>query len=291
MTSSALSSSNSAAVVDIPGQWHLVLDYTNDTDNPVDVSATWIKGFKSTEQKTNRVKATHSIGRTITAGMEFELISLSSTLEYNFTHETETVSMNQEEIEQRRELNVKAKVSPHTRLIRWQLVADVAGSEVGFDKIVDSKDPKYIDGIGKQTKATVIIAREIEPGSTKLRIKHKQRGKYMAVISRKNWPAATLSHDNNYYFKIHRASGNQYRIETLNTTHPGYRFMYSSDQGGVYFDTQDDNDKQLWTLSRSFPLRDGDIVTVRNVYWPASYLCYHDGPATSVYCLHDQEEE
>jgi len=281
--------------VKVPGKWRLVLDYQNNNPIPANMISSWTTGFTSIRETTHFVRATQSVEGKIVVGDVFQFVKVEAT--FTSKSESGTSVMERDEISSTRELQITTTVPPNSRLIRWQLLADVAGNEVGFNKVVDSHDPTYIDNLDNRVEATVIRARKIVAG-TKFRIKHKERQQYISVTTRKSWPAATLSYADIYHFCFSPASNGQYRIKTFNTTDRGYDYMYSSTYGGIYFDkernpTVDPNDtrKQLWTISRSLPLYDGDTIIIQNTNWVDAYLCYYNGSTTNVFCEYAQMNE
>jgi len=116
-------------------------------------------------------------------------------------------------------------------------------------------------------------------------LKHIGSGEYIKDVKaaglRKDWPHGRLGDPrgefqllfSNPVGPIHGDGQTLVRIRSMTTTTKGYDFMYSSEQGGVYFDQDDQsNDKQWWKVSKvgcagdDDVLRQGDIVRFQNKY-------------------------
>lgn len=266
--------------------------------------------MKQRKSKTETIESTHSVGiggkasRTVEAstsvgdvvkGMLIQILEL--TVSYSFAHRRESVTMLENEIYESRTSETTVTVPPKSTLTRWELIADVAGTKIGycnsFDILNDTHAPTDIFF----SRAKVLVPRRINYGHTRIRIKHSEQNEYLTVTQRKNWPAATLGYASNYLFVLCKDSRGT-RIKTLNSTHPGYVWAYSSSAGGIYFDwhrqigySKDGNvDVQHWIPSKDEPLYDGDVVSFKNKYYYDSFMCHHYGPATNVYCLARRED-
>lgn len=116
-------------------------------------------------------------------------------------------------------------------------------------------------------------------------LKHIGSGEYIKDVKaagvRKDWPHGRLGDPRGEFQLLfsnpvgptHGDGQTLVRIRSMTTTTKGYDFMYSSEQGGVYFDQDDQsNDKQWWKVSKvgcagdDDVLRQGDIVRFQNKY-------------------------
>jgi hypothetical protein len=287
--------------VRVPASWRLIFDFDNQNDNTATQTTLWRKGFRKTHTQGETITATHQFGGSITAGVtattsgveagqKFQVKELAVQLQvnYQYTHVNQQVKMTETEIYDSTEVSVQITIPPRARFRRWQLVADVGGEEIGCNYIIDTID-NATNVVIQHADVKLLLGRKIELQTSRFRIKHKELGLYMTVVRRKGWPAATLGHNSDFYFSLWRSSG-KYRIKTLNSSDVLYDVMYSSDQGGIYFDQNEDCDKQRWTISKPLPLYKGDEVTIMNVRWTTAGLCYHKGPATTVYCMYGKED-
>jgi len=199
--------------------------------------------------------------------------------------------MTQSEIYGIKTSTLEIEIKPNTRLIKWQLVVDVGGHEIGCEHIVDSINDENCPS-KEEISIKVRTRRQITMG-TRFRLQHASRGSFINIVERKEWPAANLTPHSECYFSFHseREGFNGYRIITHNSTQPPYNAMYSADAGGIYFDKHRDKKTQFWKPNRNLPLHFGDKVILLNAYWPTAGLCYHKGPDTDVYCHFNQHDE
>jgi hypothetical protein len=287
--------------VRVPASWRLIFDFDNQNNYTVTPTTQWKKGFQNAHRQGEAITATHQFGiaagqtgttPVVAAGERFQVKELAVQLQLHdqYTHTNAQVKMTESEIYDSTEVIVVITIPPRARFRRWQLMADVGGEEIGCNYIIDTIDNAENVAIQHAT-VKLLLGRKIELGTSRFRIKHKQSGSYLTVVRRKGWPAATLSRNSDFYFFMWSAYSRSYRILTTNSTDNGYDVMYSSTHGGVYFDQYHAGyAKQLWTISKPFPLYLGDEVTIMNDYWTTAGLCYYEGPATTVYCLYGEED-
>lgn len=280
--------------VSVPATWKILGRYHNDNIRDVVEKITHTSGMTNHISETRTIEATHSVG-VIAQGTLFKILEL--TFSYNFAHRRERVTMRQNEIYESRTRETTVTIPPKSTLTRWELIADVAGTKISysnnFDILNDTRAPADTPiGLAK-----VLVPRRINYGHTRIRIKHLEKNEFITVTERSNWPAATLGYASNYLFVLCKDSRGT-RIKTLNSTHPGYVWAYSSTGGGVYFDWNRELGRsylrneniQRWIVSKDEPLYDGDVVSFKNKHYHDSFMCHHVGPETNVYCLERRED-
>jgi hypothetical protein len=274
-------------------------EYENSGNVSVQQKITITKGMKNLTSTKRTIEATHSIGASVEAGDPFEIVSVTAS--YSFSHKQSEETMTQKEIYESQTIEHTVTIPPHSRFTRWSLDADVGGAIIQGMHLIDVVDDIHTNTPripqAMTSRSRIIVPQLIHFGKTVVRLKHSERNEYMTVVNRKNWPAATLGHSNLFHFLLCEDSRG-IRIKTLNTMHSGYEWAYSSEQGGIYFDLDQrigdadngDVNKQHWSISKAAPFHHGDVVTFKNKHFNNSGLCYHDGPATNIYCLEQRED-
>jgi len=235
--------------LDVPTEWKKIYVYNNRHTYPVRGMSRWTKGLK-----------THIVGKTLTADKDAgeevatgELFQLSR-INVSFTdgHSLQEAVLSQDDIYGSNKIQTSyVSIPPMAKLTRWQLVATVAGHEIGFEQFVDTigdeKPPQqqrssflrtgagYDDGyIGDRASynlkqlqrhdssgsAMVIMGRSltmkpINYGSTRIRIKHQFTNQYLTVHRWYSQLAATLQLSPDYHFILYKSS-NGTKIKTLN---------------------------------------------------------------------------
>lgn len=312
--------------LEVPTTWQKIFVYNNRHTYPVRGMSRWSKGLK-----------THITGKTLTAdrdegedvfiGETFQLSSINVTF-------TDGRSLQEEQLTQddiyssKRIHTTYVTIPPLTKLTRWQLVAMVAGHEIGFERFVDThgneKPPpqlkdflrtggKYDDGyIGDRASnmkqlqrhnsvghAMVLVGESlsmqpIHYGSTKIRIKHVFTNQYLTVFRSYRKLAATLLLSPDFHFILY-SSPNGTKIKTLNplSFQPRQQWLSASGASGtIYFEDENARTNVYWTLSKEGQLYDGDTVTISNNHHRGSGLCYfHKAPSTNVYTLAGRKDE
>lgn len=278
--------------------WKTTFEYENASNVSVQQKITITKGMKNVTSDTKTIIATHSIGASVAAKDPFEIVSVTAS--YSFSHQQSEVTMTQNEIYESKVIEHTVTIPPNMKFTRWELEGDIGGAIIQcmhyFDVIDGIQDTQRVPQV-ITSRAGILVRQLIHFETTVIRIKHEEKNQYMTVVSRKNWPAATLGHSALFHFVLCEDSRG-IRIKTLNTMYPGYEWAYSSDQGGIYFDVDqrigdsrdDDVNKQHWTISKAAPFHHGDVVTFKNNQFNNSGLCYYDGPATNIYCLATRED-
>jgi hypothetical protein len=277
--------------VEVASRWKKIFDYDNRNSNAAKMTMSWTKGFRNLHREEESITASHQFSMTLGVNAAiYKVVSLNIELGYQYTDTTQQLTMTEKEIYGSRQVTVEAEIAPKTRLVRWQLVADVDGEQIGCDYIVDSIDQADNPPI-QRSSVMVLLRRQIELGKSFFRIMHKNSNLYMTVVKRLNWPAATLGLNSHFYFSLDSAGSGRYRIKTHNSTDEGYNIMYASDKGGIYFDREyASSPKQLWTISKPFPLYLEDEVAFKNGRWTTAGLCYHKGIKTDIYCMFGKED-
>lgn len=311
--------------LDVPTSWQKIYVYNNRHTYPVRGISRWSKGLK-----------THITGKTLTAerdegdevigGDHFQLSSIN--VSFTDGHSYQEEEMTQDDIYSSKKIHTTyVTIPPMTKLTRWQLVATVAGHEIGFEHFVNTlgieKPPpqrssflrtgatSYDDGyIGDRAynmkqlnrhnsvgRATVIVGRSlsvqpIQYGSTKIRIKHLFTNQYLTVFRSYRRLAATLQLSPDFHFILY-STPNGTKIKTLNPLQPRQEWLSASGvNGSVYFAEDNAKSKVYWTLSKEGQLYDGDTVTFSNNHHKGSSLSYfHKAPSTNVYSMPGRKDE
>lgn len=219
-----------------------------------------------------------------------------SVLLYSYERANTVRQVRGKEIQRSREETTTFTVPPKTRLVRWQYVADIIGNEYDFHHTLTTTDDAV--PVDCEVTATVEHKREIVFGSTPIRIRHKDDGRYVTVVTRDRWPAATLGHSDRFQFVLCESGEGKesVKIRSLSTPCPGYEYLSASAFEWVYGGRDkdfDDGRSLYWFLSKRPPLYDGDVVTFRNLNYENKYLCYRkkSRKSTDVYCLTRKEEQ
>lgn len=277
--------------IDVSADWEQST-YNNDNTEKVIQKITYVTGIKDRKSNTETLVATHNVGGKVSAGDWFKIVKLE--LSYSFTHQRTTADMSENEIYETRTIETTVTIPPRSTLTRWELVADVAGTKIGYDHYIDVLNDTQSTPHINISRARILLRRRINYGHTMLRIKHSERNEYINVIQSGKWPAATLGNSSSYLFVLCQDTRG-IRIKTLNTTHPDLVWAYASYDEGVYFDlnqemgdsSDSDVDKQHWSISKEEPLFGGDVVSFKNKHYANKVMCY----TTDVYCLQGREDK
>lgn len=305
--------------VDVPTSWQKIYVYNNRHTYSIRGMSRWTKGLK-THITGKTLTADRNAGEEVLTGEMFQLANIN----VNFTdgHSFKAEQLTQDDIYTSKRIHTTyVTIPPLTKLTRWQLVATVAGHEIGFEHFIDThgndkppaqrssfirtgasgKDEGYISDPAYNMKqlsvATVIVGdslalQPINYGSTKIRIKHLFTNQYLTVFRSYRRLAATLQLSPDFHFILY-SSPNGTKIKTLNPLQPGQEWLSApGPNGSVYFAEDNDKSKVYWTVSKEGQLYDGDTVTFNNNYHRGSGLCYfHKAPSANVYSLAGWKDE
>lgn len=262
--------------IDVTSRWKKLTDHINHLKNDVSVPVSWTFGSHSLLKHNKWITA---------PGTSFQILYLEAELTEN-----DRAIMYQSEIYNSNECSATVNVKADSRFIRYQLVNEVAGHEIAYDHFVDTPTDDCSSLRSVKCTATILVRKVIHFGRS-FRLMHKKTKKYVEIVSRKKWPAATLGTSNPASFQLTEVSEGIYKVKILNTPYSGYDVMYSAEAGGIYFDESSSNEKQLWTMSKAPPFYEEDVVTFTNVHWPQAGLCHHEGEHTNVYCMNGRADE
>lgn len=280
----------------LDGYWKKVFEEENNSPVPIEVTRSYSTGMKTSNTEEKTVTNTH------TAGIELKgevgtVAVLSVGLSYQFQRETQTKTTSGSEMHKSEEQTVKFTVPGWTRLVRWQFVVEFADDfAYEYDWTVTATNSTEMP-IAINTTATVRLTKQIHFGSTPIRIKHKSSGRYMIIVTRKRWPAATLGSSKSFHYILYDTGSRGIRIRALQSTISWKDYLYAAIDGGVYFDVSWESDrrasmeKQHWYLNKGPLLYDGDVVTFRNNNYDNDYICSNCGGKSKVEIYHKKKSE
>lgn len=283
---------NEECDIEVHTRLEKIFEYHNDTISESTIQTKWIKGLWNAQRGRKAERSSHFLNVNVgEKGPPFKILRLEANIG---NKEGDNCVLSEQDIYDTKEMTATVTVAPKSQLIRWQLVSHILGHDIGYDHIIDKSD-KEGDKDGdkfaldwSKCVARILVPRQIFYNQTRLRIKHKAQGKFLTIVTHKNWPAATLGLNSQFYFVLHKTPQG-IRIKAANTTVPDYDVLYSSDSGAIYFDRwTTDSSKQCWTISKADPLFNGDTVSFMNKWWDDSALCFHNG---SVACTRNKEDE
>lgn len=275
-----------------------VYEYENQMDAEAEIESKVTKGLMIKEQNKKTDKSTNAFEESAKAGVEFKIIKLEFGAKYSRGREISYEVMSETELRSGEEITVKRKIAAGKTLTRWKVFAivtneiTVLGKSIDTDKDLTEK-MKESEGNGE---AKIYLPRKIVYGETQFRIRHKGTNKYLisVLIDNKGGRSdlLTLRRNPNYYFKLDKCP-NGVRIRAVNCTYSNKCYAHSNDPGQIILTCKVDNDlSQIWIISKTDNLRNGDVVTFRNKKWENADLCHSEkGGTTNVFCLYNTEDE
>lgn len=185
-------------------------------------------------------------------------------------------TLKETEIHGLREKTLRFIIHPGQKIVKWQFVVDIAGNEYAHNLILTHANdelPKDFD-----VRVTVLCRKLIRFGSTQIHIKHRKSNRYLTIVERTKWPAATTGRSNCYKFILYNYGNNGLVIRTLNSMHSGYEYLCSwkLKGGWIYgekFQSYTAKKGLYWNVCKSVPLYNGDVVSFMSQQFPDSYMC------------------
>lgn len=280
---------NEDVEIPVTGFWKKIFEEENKSNSTLAYTHTWSDGLRTTQTNEKTVTATHSLEGGIKTGDILQIVSLS--FSYKMENSVENKQVLASEIKRSKEQTVMFEVAPWTKLVRWQFVADIAGNEFDYSHTVTVSDNTKPEAL--YTRAIVRMRKMIRLDETRFRMRHKETEKYVIMVERRGWPAATLGLSDRYYFTLEDYGDCGIRIKTLNSTAAGYDYLYTWRDRWVYGDVEGDHrcKKSYWVLNKAPPLYEGDALSFRSKLYPSSYLCYNPAStSTDVECRDKKED-
>lgn len=288
------------------GHWRKIFEDVNGDTVPNEYTAQCFYGVKTEEEVENTVtvKGSDPTYYGMSEGDQLKILLIDFGTEGRRKSSASFRTLKETEIHRQREQTLKFTIQPGQKIVKWQFVVDVAGNEYQHNLILthanDDETPKDFD-------VTVTLARRpiIHFGSTRIRIKHRKTDRYITIIERDGWPAATTGLRKGFHFLLYNYDNHGVVIRTLNSIHSGFEYLSvwkTELKGGwIYgslFQNFNENKQIYWTIFKSFPLYEGDIVTFMSKHFRDAYLCRSpqmgndpDNSATDVYACNLFEDE
>lgn len=287
--------------ITVRGHWKKIFEEVNNTTTPLEYTRRHSYGLMTSteDERTVTVRTSNSANSGISIGDQLKILSINFGINAGDESSSSFRTLTRNEIRRQREQTVKFTVPPWTKFVRWQFVVDIVGNEYDHSMIwtfANDQIPTDFD-----VKVTVMLIKEIHFGSTRIRVKHKRTNRYLTIVERESWPAATLGFSNGYHFILNSYSNDAVTIRTLNSMYPGYDYLYawqnnrSPGDDWVYGDKFKEFSRckrPYWFVSKESPLYDGDVVTFKNRRFDHVYLCHKGyGYETDVHTCSNGESQ